>query len=174
MGEPNRRGSMSTGDAAQAEDACGMLAGLDPSLGVRRGSISGRRASMSRAPLVDANQRAKEDAAYSSFLLDIGNGDAPVYNAIGPSTIRLPPPICAPATWTLRDLVENVYPNFAEHFRCCACTVSGIDAHTTFFRDRAVLVPRNALVDEINQFSPEHIIIDLSSLQPLRTYYSPY
>ena len=53
-------GSMSANDAAQAEDACGMLSGLDPSLSVRRGSVSGRRASMSRAPLVDANQRAKE------------------------------------------------------------------------------------------------------------------
>ena len=55
MPEAPRRGSMSASDAAQAEDACGMLSGLDPSLSVRRGSVSGRRASMSRAPLVDAN-----------------------------------------------------------------------------------------------------------------------
>ncbi|KAL3834092.1 hypothetical protein ACJIZ3_008828 [Penstemon smallii] len=85
------------------------------------------------------NMRAKEDPAFTSFILRVGNGEVPyLFN----ENIRIPSHMLIPFTdinSSLDRLIQSVYPSF--------------DAFVTnplSFVDRAILTPKNDCVAELN------------------------
>jgi len=96
------------------------------------------------------NMRAQTaDAAWREYLLQVGDGEVPISDALGPNVIRLRDDIVAPQDWTLSDLVSHTYPNLA------AVSKSVLQEDTreedmAYFCERAILSPRNLDVDALN------------------------
>ena len=102
-----------------------------------------------RVHSLTGNRRAKNDPAFAEYLLRVGDGREPTEPTIGPTAIRLPPAICTPPDWTVQNLLEHVFPNFAE--RALACAADRVETDDTdFFKTRAILAPTNVVINEIN------------------------
>ena len=95
------------------------------------------------------NHRANQDSDFADYLLRVGDGVEPTEPAISPSSIKLPEEIVAPESWTTSDLLDEVFPNLVEHAMACA-EAGGINTDTDFFKSRAVLSPKNTIINDIN------------------------
>ncbi|XP_010686096.1 uncharacterized protein LOC104900380 [Beta vulgaris subsp. vulgaris] len=85
------------------------------------------------------NMRAREDQAFSEFLLDLGNGSLQTAEV---ASIRIPPQIVLPFDANpncVDELVKSVFPE-----------ISVGPFPDNFFTDRAVLTPMNEDVDGVN------------------------
>lgn len=103
------------------------------------------------------NMRATGDGEFAAYLLRIGDGREPVEPLVSPSAVRLPDRIAAPNGWARTDLINHVFPNFAERvLRCASPDVSQAD--TDFFKMRAVLTPKNSIVDELNEAALDEVV----------------
>jgi hypothetical protein len=114
------------------------------------------------------NARARGDPEYARYLLDIGDGKVPTVDDLGPYAIKLDARIAAPKEWNVQDLIRNTYPDLLDRAHQCAQkNSSSVDLN--FFRDRAILTPKNVEVQKIN----EGIIDEMVSLGvEVSEYYS--
>ncbi|CAK0808237.1 unnamed protein product, partial [Prorocentrum cordatum] len=95
------------------------------------------------------NMRARGDADWQRFLLDIGDGRAPTFPDIHPEAVRLPDNIVAPSHWGPEDLARAIYADIAASAaRCVGGDVAAEDLQ--YFCDRAILTPKNATADSAN------------------------
>ena len=95
------------------------------------------------------NMRAREDAPWPQYLLQIGDGAVPIVDKISPYAIRLREDIVAPADWSYKDLVDFVFPNLQARAREAAQPNCPKEVWGSWGK-RAILAPTNALVDEVN------------------------
>lgn len=112
------------------------------------------------------NMRARGDAAWRQYLLDIGDGVVPVCDAVSPFVIRIPDDISAPRDWSHHDLFQHVFPDLAAVSQQSVepnCPVEVRD----YFCERAILATTNAVVDDLNA----QILKELDSNTHV-TYYS--
>ncbi|CAG8808428.1 8202_t:CDS:2, partial [Cetraspora pellucida] len=84
------------------------------------------------------------DGEFSNWLLKVGNGTVSILNDID-NIIDLPPDIVLPST-SLQDLISIVYPNLLFLFET-----------PELLLERAILVPRNKHVNEINDIIIESL-----------------
>ena len=96
------------------------------------------------------NHRANQDAAFAEYLLRIGDGVEPTEPALSSMAVKLPETIVAPETWTTSDLLEEVFPDLVQRALLCA-EPGGTNADTDFFKTRAVLSPKNMVINDINE-----------------------
>ena len=90
------------------------------------------------------NMRAKGDAKYADFLLEVGNGtysDAPVDTDLHPAAVRLPDAICD-TNLTSDTLASWVYDNVP--------TSHQFDRLEDYYRGRCILATTNADADSLN------------------------
>ena len=95
------------------------------------------------------NHRANQDAEFAKYLLRIGDGVEPTEPTLSSSAIKLPGEIVAPEDWTSSDLLDEMFPNFVQRTLACA-EPGGTTVDTDFFKSRAVLSPKNVVINEIN------------------------
>ncbi|XP_066385185.1 uncharacterized protein [Miscanthus floridulus] len=92
----------------------------------------------------DACQQ-QEVAAFSRWILDIGEGKAPSFAKDGedePSWITIPEELLiVPGEDKLAAIVQSVYPNFETRYR-----------DPLYLSQRAILAPTNELTDTINEY----------------------
>ena len=103
-----------------------------------------------RAHTLSQNMRAREDAEWREYLLQIGNGAVPLVPSIGPFAIRLREDIVAPEDWEYMDLARFVFPDL--HTRAHASAQPNCPEEAwSFWGERAILAPTNIKVDEVNK-----------------------
>ena len=116
---------------------------------LREGSVNVKR--------LRGNMRAAGDEEFAAYLLRIGDGLEPVEPLVAPSAVRLPESIAAPSGWTQKELLNHVFPNLAERaLQCARSDASSVD--TDFFKRRAVLTPKNSVVDELNEAALDEMV----------------
>ena len=86
-----------------------------------------------------SNQRAHGDRLFSEFLLRIGDGAETIYGDVGPQAIRLPEQVLTKAGTSQDELIDLVFPNFAERAEACSQTSAASSDDIAFFKER---VPR--------------------------------
>ncbi|CAK0881113.1 unnamed protein product, partial [Prorocentrum cordatum] len=107
------------------------------------------RAGVVEVHALTENMRARGDADWQRFLLDIGDGRAPTFPDIHPEAVRLPDNIVAPSHWGPEDLARAIYADIAASAaRCVGGDVAAEDLQ--YFCDRAILTPKNATADSVN------------------------
>ena len=96
------------------------------------------------------NMRARAaDNAWREYLLQVGDGEVPIVEDLGPNVIRLPDSIAAPPTWTVTDLVTHTYPKLAVMSQTIL-REENREEDMAYFCERAILSPRNVDVDALN------------------------
>jgi len=96
------------------------------------------------------NMRARAaDNAWREYLLQVGDGEVPIVEDLGPNVIRLPDSIAAPPTWTVEDLVTHTYPKLAVMSQTIL-REENREEDMAYFCERAILSPRNVDVDALN------------------------
>ncbi len=95
------------------------------------------------------NMRAAKDLPYSQFLLDVGDGALPAEPAVGPSAVRLPETILAPADTDVEALATWIFGDVrAEGLRCASGFASTEDINS--LSAKALLTPKNDVVNSVN------------------------
>jgi hypothetical protein len=80
--------------------------------------------------------------AFSKILLDIGNGELPITSN---SSISIPQSLCT-VVYSIDELVKRVYPDLLNlNYK-----------PTSWWRERAILAPRNDAVRDINEYILKH------------------
>jgi hypothetical protein len=96
------------------------------------------------------NMRARAaDNAWREYLLQLGDGEVPTHEALGPDMIRLPDSIAAPPGWTVDDLVAHTYPKLTLMSQS-VLREDTREEDMAYFCERAILSPRNVDVDALN------------------------
>ena len=91
----------------------------------------------SREQQMSENMRAKDDAEWQQFLLDIGDGKVAVNEQVSPFAICLPPQIVAPEEWTRTELAQRIFPDLAATSRRSAQPDCPSDIQA-YFCDKAI------------------------------------
>ena len=81
-----------------------------------------------------------ERAMLFQELLDaIGSGTAMIHPALGPDIVKIPPE-CISNKKTLREFMDEMYPDLASH----------LGGDPAYFAERGIVCPTNMLVDHLN------------------------
>ena len=95
------------------------------------------------------NHRAKEDIAYATFLLDLGDGSLPVLDNDLQPRIALPDACVANVDVSTATIVQKSFPDLKNTVSRCA-TESLECTAVQKLRDTAILSPTNAAVQTVN------------------------
>ncbi|XP_057249996.1 uncharacterized protein LOC130591099 [Beta vulgaris subsp. vulgaris] len=92
------------------------------------------------------NMRSRDDSAFASRLLAIGNGDEPT---VSDHMIKLPNHMVIPSTdgVSIEILIDQVFPNLSQHV-----------GEGNYMVERAIITPLNEDADKINDKVVEKIL----------------
>jgi hypothetical protein len=95
------------------------------------------------------NMRAAHNGTWRDYLLTVGDGLVEVATQISTQSIRIPDKLVAPHGWSVNDMIGHAFPTLqAASDRVVAPDRTGDDIE--YFRERAILTPKNVVVDMIN------------------------
>ena len=112
-----------------------------------------------------AGAQQQEQLQWSEWLQTLGRGEIP--NIVG-DTIRLPDDLCVPASGTVDDLIEHVYPGLSEQA-----------GNMDYFNGRAIVTPKNKTVDSLNAQLIDrmpgelHTLLSADTVDNEHTHYVP-
>ena len=82
--------------------------------------------------------------------MTVGDGKLPRYEEVSPNAVQMPASIAAPESWDVADLIEHTFPELAVRAKLCVHE-GDCEEHRTFFSERAMLTPKNSVVDNVNK-----------------------
>ena len=77
--------------------------------------------------------------------------------ALSPFAMRLPGRLAAPAHWAIPDMVTHTFPDLLVNVRRCA-EASASSVEHEYFATRALLSPKNSVVNEVNAFLMQELL----------------